>query len=137
MVARARAAGRAEAWAASKAALTRTALVQPNEGLSATVDTDTPLGTHQRPAEEENDEAPGQEQLPKIPDNQRSATIDAADVAVKAATELVVAGSRKRGRVLAVRAAERKRRIEKQEREAERELLVKAAEDEAERRVKR
>lgn len=47
------------------------------------------------------------------------------------------AGVRKRGRVLAGRAAERKRRSEEEERQAEWEVLVKRAEEEAERRVKR
>lgn len=131
MVARSRAAARAKTWAASGAPPTPSAAA----AYAATADPDTIVGTKQRLlVEEEKDKAPDQKQQRRMQGTGKSSLGDAAG---EAAAELVVAGSRKRGRALAARAAERKRRIEEHEREAERELLVRAAEDEAERRVKR
>ncbi|CAM9300736.1 unnamed protein product, partial [Hapterophycus canaliculatus] len=131
MIARSRAAARAEAWAASGALVTG----ELAGGNPATADTYTTAGTHQHLAEEDGG-APEQGQQRKIQDNERPALGEAAVTAVGAAAGPAITGGRKRGRALAAKAAGRRRRIEEREKEADRELLVTAAEDEAERRVK-
>ncbi|CAM9342694.1 unnamed protein product [Ectocarpus sp. 8 AP-2014] len=139
IVARSRAAARAEVWASS--GVTPVPAAAPAV-VATTASTAAIDGPHEQAKQE--DPSPQKQEQHEQRGEEENKVVDEDAVAVEAATArkepalaVEVTGGKERGRVLATRAAGRRRRFEEEERDAERELVVKRAEDVAERRIKR
>lgn len=139
MISRSRATARAEAWVSLTGAAPETSASPPESPPSTAAACLTldhgedkhgqltlPAETGPRQPQEES----------RQPGRKKSAEKEEGEATTGGAAGAST-GGRKRGRVLAARAAERRRRAGERERELERELLVRRAEAEAEREVKR
>ncbi|CAM9441381.1 unnamed protein product, partial [Ectocarpus sp. 4 AP-2014] len=139
IVARSRAAARAEVWASL-------GVTPPPAAASAKMATTASAAAIDGPQEQakQEDPSPQKQQQHQQRGEEEKKVVDEEAVVVEAATArnepalgVEVTGGKERGRVLATRAAGRRRRFEEEERDTEWELVVKRAEGVAERRIKR